>query len=109
LLRLDWVLPDTGRDLCPPGGGIVFELRKRDTTAANPQYFVRVYYAAQTLRQLREDSKLSLESPPSIAPIFVPGSSQPGSWFDSPLQDFLANAKQSIDPKLVMPIDDGNL
>lgn len=110
VLRLDWVLPDTGRDICPPGGAILFELRKR---AARPgsgkdDRFVRVYYASETLAQMHDNAKLSLDNPPTLAPIFVPGASKPNAWYDCPLQEFVKVAKQAIDPALVFPIDDGN-
>lgn len=110
ILRLDWVLPDTGRNLCPPGGAIVFELRKRSAknSSGKEEHFVRVYYAAETLAQMHGNTKLSLDTPPSLAPIFVHGASRPVEWYDSSLQDFVKTATQAIDPELVYAIDDGN-
>jgi 4-phytase/acid phosphatase len=109
LLHLDWVLPDTGRNLCPAGGALVFELRKHESRkpGSTGEYYVRVYYAAETLAQMHEDAKLSLDNPPSIAPIFVPGSSKAGQWYDSPLSDFVKVVNSAIDPSLVYPVDDG--
>lgn len=108
LLHLDWVLPDTGRNLCPPGGALIFEVRTRMDNDGSPQQpVVRVYYASQTLAQLHDNVKPSLANPPSIAPIFVPGSSQASTSYDSPLTSFLRVARQSVDPSLVVTIDDG--
>jgi len=111
LLGLDWVLPDTGRNLCPPHGALVFELRSRsgkDAEKVNgPKHFVRVYYAAETLTQMHEDAKLSLKNPPAIAPIFVPGASIASKHFDCPLEDFVKVVNQKIDKSFVVPIEDG--
>jgi 4-phytase/acid phosphatase len=106
LFRLDWALPDTGRNLCPPGGALVFELRQEageQQKASGPRKFVRISYVAPTLQQLRED-KLSAENPPSIAPIFVPEASLARPHFDCELATFVTCAKKQIDPDLVVPI-----
>jgi 4-phytase/acid phosphatase len=102
LLRLEWVLPDVGRNLCTPGGALVFELRSRGS-----EKFVRTYFAGQTLDQMRENANLSIENPPAIAPIFVPGASQPDQYYDAPLADFQAAVAAAIDEKLIVPVDDG--
>lgn len=109
LLELDWVLPDAGRNICPPGGALVFEVRRHASKrgAGTDRHFVRVYFASETLAQLHDDARPSLENAPTLAPIFVPGASTPGAWYDSPLQQFVRVAKQAIDPTLVVPVDDG--
>ena len=68
-LGLSWLI-DGRRDDTPPGGALVFELwRKRGSS----NYFVRTYYMAQTLDQMRNAMPLSLASPPERVPVFVPG------------------------------------
>jgi len=74
-LGLSWLI-DGRRDDTPPGGALVFELwRKRDTS----EYFVRTFYTAQTLNQMRNATPLSIQSPPERVPVFVPGCSQADS------------------------------
>lgn len=70
LLNLSWLLPGYQRDDTPPGGSLVFRVwRGQDPKT----YTVDVFYIAQTLDQLRNVSPLDRNSPPAIAPVFVPG------------------------------------
>jgi 4-phytase/acid phosphatase len=70
LLNLSWLLAGYQRDDTPPGGSLVFRLwRGQDPKT----YSVDVLYIAQTLDQLRKASPLDGNSPPAIAPVFVPG------------------------------------
>ena len=71
-LGLSWLI-DGRRDDTPPGGALVFELWKRRGTG---EPFVKTFYMAQTLEQMRNATPLSIESPPERVPVFVPGCSR---------------------------------
>jgi 4-phytase/acid phosphatase len=68
-LGSSWLI-DGRRDDTPPGGALVFELWKSRSTG---EYFVRTFYTAQTLDQMRDATPLSLAVPPERVPVFVPG------------------------------------
>ncbi|MGC2636113.1 MAG: histidine-type phosphatase [Acidobacteriaceae bacterium] len=68
-LGLSWLI-DGRRDDTPPGGALVLELWK---SRSSGEYFVRTFYTAQTLNQMRNSTPLSLAAPPDRAPVFVPG------------------------------------
>jgi 4-phytase/acid phosphatase len=68
-LGLSWLI-DGRRDDTPPGGSLVFELWKSRGTGES---FVKTFYMAQTLEQMRNATPLSIENPPSRVPVFVPG------------------------------------
>jgi 4-phytase/acid phosphatase len=72
LLKMHWLLPGYQPDFCPPGGALVFELRK---VTATGQYLVRVFYTAQTFDQLRNLTTLTLGAPPATQQLLVPGGS----------------------------------
>jgi 4-phytase/acid phosphatase len=74
-LGLSWLI-DGRRDDTPPGGALTFELWKK---RGEEEFFVRVYYTAQTLDQMRNATPLSLKNPPERVPVFVPGCSQADS------------------------------
>ena len=84
LFHLDWLLPSYQPDVCAPSGALVFELRQSQTTA---EYIVRVSYVAQTMDQLRDLTPLTLDAPPAIAPVFVPGCSISNATFDCPSRE----------------------
>jgi 4-phytase/acid phosphatase len=71
-LSLNWLI-DGRRDDTPPGGALVFELRKKHNA---PEYLVRTYFTAQTLDQMRNATPLSVANPPERVPVFVPGCSR---------------------------------
>jgi 4-phytase/acid phosphatase len=98
LFHLDWVLPGYPVDFCSPGGALVFELRQARSTG---EYVVRASYIAQTLDQLRNRTALTLDAPPAIAPVFIPGCSEGNATFDCPLGSFVKLANQAIDPRSV--------
>lgn len=95
LLRLDWLLPSYSRDVSVLSGALVFELRQSQSTG---EYIVRTSYVAQTMDQLRNQTPLTLEAPPAIAPVFVPGCSEGNATFDCPLGKFVRVVTQAIDP-----------
>ena len=99
LLGAQWYLPGTQLNPLLPGGALVFELRERP----GGSYFVRVLYVSQTLDQIRTLHPLSLEQPPAIAPIFIPGCSEKTPGFDVPFAKFEALLQRVIDPQFVTP------
>jgi 4-phytase/acid phosphatase len=50
------------------------------------------------LDQLRNQIPLTLDAPPAIAPVFIPGCSADNATFDCPLGRFVRIASQLIDP-----------
>ncbi len=60
LLDLHWDA-DGRRDDTPPGSALVFELWKQSLTG---EEFVKVYYTAQTLEQIRAGERLTAKDPP---------------------------------------------
>jgi 4-phytase / acid phosphatase len=92
-LGLNWLV-DGRRDDTPPGGALVFELWQRSGTKDGE--FVRVYYTAQTLDQMRNLTPLSLSSPPVRVPVFIPGCSL--ADFSCEWRDFVKASQAAIDP-----------
>ena len=86
LLHLDWLLPGYQADVCAPGGALVFELRQSQSTG---EYIVRAVYIAQTMDQLRNLTALTLDTPPAIAPVFIPGCSIRNADFRLPARQAL--------------------
>jgi 4-phytase / acid phosphatase len=96
-LGLDWTL-DGLVDGTPPGGALMFELWR---SRSSGQHFVRVFYVAQTLEQMRQSQPLTEANPPGVAPIFVPGCSGPD--LSCPIDAFWAAMNAAIDPDYVIP------
>ena len=99
LLDTAWSID--GMPLSPllPGGALALELWRHD----DGKLFVRTYYMAQTLDQLRSGQVLSLQTPPAIAPVFLPGCSTAGPDYEAPFEDFAARFRRVIDPQFVAP------
>ena len=72
LLNLTWMI-DGRRDDTPPGGALIFELWRSNSTG---EYSVRAYFTAQTLEQMRYSAALTPSDPPERAPVFIPGCSR---------------------------------
>jgi 4-phytase/acid phosphatase len=49
--------------------------------------------------QLRNQTPLTLDAPPAIAPVFIPNCSVANATFDCALADFVGIANQVIDPE----------
>ena len=81
----------------PPGGALIFELWKHGGEQGT--YYVRASYVTQSLDQLREATPLTMDAPPSLSPIFIPGCSVRNATFDCPLANFVTVAKQVIDQR----------
>ena len=89
-LDLNWLI-DGRRDDTPPGGALIFELWQKP----GAEFFVRAYFTAQTLDQMRNATPLTLAAPPDRVPVFVPGCSradQSCSWsqFESTVRAAIA-------------------
>jgi 4-phytase/acid phosphatase len=84
-----------------PGGALVFELWKRGEAPGS--FFVRTSYVCQTLEQLRSATPLSLDNPPALAPIFIPGCGGVAPDFETPLASFVRQARKVIDPAFIAP------
>ena len=95
LFQMDWLLPGYQRDVAALGGALVFELRQ---SQSDGEFIVRVSYVAQTMDQLRNQTRFTLAAPPPSTPVFVPGCSVPNATFDCPLHTFVKIADQVIDP-----------
>jgi 4-phytase/acid phosphatase len=102
LFHLDWMQPGYQADVCAPGGALVFELRQSQSTG---EYIVRASYVSQTMDELRNRTMLTLDAPPAIAPVFIPGCSGRNATFDCPLAHFVKLAKHAIDPESADPIN----
>ncbi len=95
-LGIDWAI-DGRVDDTPPGGALLFELR-RSRTDGKP--FVRLEYTAQTLEQMRQTQPLTPANPPADAPIFVPACS--GADLSCTWEGFAAAMRQATDPAYVV-------
>jgi 4-phytase / acid phosphatase len=99
LFGLNWWVPGTQANPMLPGGALIFELWAR---GGQPNaYYVRTSYVSQTLEQLRDATPLSLDTPPAISPIFVPGCSGASPGYDAPLDSFVRQARLVIAPSFV--------
>jgi 4-phytase / acid phosphatase len=90
ILRLSWLLPGYQFNDTPPGGALVFELRR----PAKGAPFVRLFYTAQSLDAMRGSQT---NAPVERVPVYVPGC----PTLDCPLPTFDAVAKAAIDPRFV--------
>lgn len=95
LFHLDWTLPGYQPNYCAPGGALVFALRQSQSSG---EFIIRASYIAQTLDQLRNQTALTLATPPASAPLFIPGCSMSNATFDCPLATFVRIAQNVIEP-----------
>jgi 4-phytase/acid phosphatase len=68
---MHWVIGDYPPDSLPPGGALGFE-RLRDKSGRT---YVRAFYQAQTMDQLRNLTPLTLAQPPAQVEVRIPGCS----------------------------------
>ena len=94
LLHLHWMLPGYQPDFCAPGGALVFELRQSKTSK---KYIVRTFYIAQTFDQLRNLTPLTLDQPPAIQQLSIPGGSKSATNLDVDFNIFQKLMKNAID------------
>jgi 4-phytase/acid phosphatase len=100
LMGVSWWLDGTQLDPVLPGGALVFELRRR---RSDGNIVVRLYYVCQTLEQMRAGDAPTLDNPPMVAPIFIPGCSAATPGYDAPLDRIEALFHRVIDPASVTP------
>jgi 4-phytase/acid phosphatase len=86
---------DYPQDDPPPGGAMGFELLKDGAGKA----YVRAFYTAQTMDQLRELQPLSASNPPSYSYFKIPGCGVPGEATLCPLETF----RKIVEGKLKSP------
>ena len=86
LLGLSWIIDGSQPNPLYPGGALDFELR-RDPDG---HLFVRAFYVAQTLDQMRGADVLSVDHPPARSAIFIPGASEAKPGYDAPLDKLRA-------------------
>jgi 4-phytase / acid phosphatase len=103
LLRLSWWLPATNRNPVLLGGALVFELRER---RRDHQPLVYAYYLSQSLEDIRNGIAPTLDRPPQVAAIFIPGCSEEGPGYPAPLAKFATVVQQAIDPAFTIPTAD---
>jgi 4-phytase/acid phosphatase len=83
-LGAHFTIADYPRDDPPPGGAMGFELLKD----ADGHAFVRAFYTAQSMDQLRELQPLSAANPPAYAYFPIPGCGVRGDATVCPLETF---------------------
>ena len=91
LLDLHWKVPGYPRDNPPPGGALGFEM----SSDASGRQFVRAFYRAQTMDQVRELQPLTAGNAPSYEYLGIPGCAEL-----CPLTDF----DRIVRSKLVEPV-----
>lgn len=91
MLELSWQVPGYPRNDPPPGGALGFEVLA-DPTGAQ---FVRAFYRAQTMDQVRELQHLDADNPPSYQYIAIPGCDE-----RCPIGDFERIVKAKLVPLL---------
>ncbi len=90
-----FTVADYPRDDPPPGGAMGFEL----LADAAGQRYVRAFYTAQTMDQLRELQPLTASNPPSYAYFEIPGCRVAGEATLCPFETF----RKIVDGKLKSP------
>ena len=100
LLGLSWSIDGLPNNPTLPGGALVFELWQHPS---DQRFFMRAYYVAQTLDQMRAIQPLTTQAPPAIAPLFIPGCSGAASDFEAPLEQVQNLLRRVIDPSFVTP------
>lgn len=83
-LRANFTVADYPPNDPPPGGAMGFELLK----AQSGKRYVRAFYTAQTMDQLRALQPLTVSNPPSFSYIEIPGCRVPGEPTLCPLETF---------------------
>lgn len=94
MLGMSWKLPGYQTDDTPPGGALVFTLWQ-DSQAHSK--FIRTYYLAQSLDQMREATPLSKSSPPLSQELAIGDCPAPPAG--CPLPVFEKNLQRAIVPE----------
>jgi 4-phytase / acid phosphatase len=90
ILRLSWLLPGYQFNDTPPGGALVFEVRR----PAEGAPFVQLFYTAQSLDAMRG---AQTNGPVERVPVYVPGCPA----LECPIATFDAVVKAAVDPHYV--------
>ena len=85
-LNAHFTAADYPQDDPPPGGAMGFELLK----GGDGKAYVRAFYTAQTMDQLRELQPLTAANPPAYAYFPIPGCAVKGQPTLCPLETFKA-------------------
>ncbi|QPI43312.1 MULTISPECIES: histidine-type phosphatase [Pectobacterium] len=101
LLPFHWQLPGDTADNIPPAGSLVFE-RWRDTTTQ--QRFLRVYFQAQSLVQIRSLTPLSDRQPLLKEELTSQGCQQTEKGTLCPFDTVLKSMRESIDSSALAPV-----
>ncbi|WP_350327345.1 histidine-type phosphatase [Pectobacterium aroidearum] len=101
LLPFHWQLPGDTADNIPPAGSLVFE-RWRDTTTQ--QRFLRVYFQAQSLDQIRSLTPLSDRQPLLKEELASQGCQQTEKGTLCPFDTVLKSMRESIDSRALAPV-----
>ncbi|GKV96595.1 histidine-type phosphatase [Pectobacterium aroidearum] len=101
LLPFHWQLPGDTADNIPPAGSLVFE-RWRDTTTQ--QRFLRVYFQAQSLDQIRSLTPLSDRQPLLKEELTSQGCQQTEKGTLCPFDTVLKSMRENIDSSALAPV-----
>jgi 4-phytase/acid phosphatase len=101
LLHLNWTA-DGRRDDTPPGSAVEFDLWRSRSGA----YFVRLFFATQTLDEMRNSTALTPAHPPVRVPLAIPGCGTAAdgvcSW-----TDFSRLSRHAVDPTAIDLVGQG--
>lgn len=98
LLNVGWDTPGFRPNETPPGSALAFELLRDDRTG---QRYVRLAYYAQTPEQMRQSSELTINRPPGMTAVALPGCERDTVEHACPLERFVAIANAAIEPACV--------
>lgn len=101
LLPFHWQLPGDTADNIPPAGSLVFE-RWRDTTTQ--QRFLRVYFQAQSLDQIRSLTPLSDRQPLLKEELTSQSCQQTEKGTLCPFDTVLKSMRENIDSSALAPV-----
>ncbi|MEI7368119.1 histidine-type phosphatase [Pectobacterium sp. 1950-15] len=101
MLQFHWQLPDDTADNIPPAGSLVFE-RWRDTTTQ--QRFLRIYFQAQSLDQIRSLTPLSGQQTLLREELTSQGCQQTEKGMLCPFDTALKSMRKSIDSSALAPV-----
>jgi 4-phytase/acid phosphatase len=102
LMNASWINEGFLPGQTPPGSGFIFTL-VRDRKSH--RHFVRVEFVAQTPDQMRHLERLTLERPPSIAPLAIPGCKSPTDMpYYCALEQFSRLIRQSMNRKFITKV-----
>jgi len=101
LFGMSWIVDGSPMNPTLPGSALLFELWKRP--GPDGGCYVQVSYVSQTLEQLRQATVLTPDSPPALAPVFVPGASGSAPGYGAPLPAFVRQARKVINPGFIAP------